>query len=140
MGRLILRNKYHASCTANFQTGFTLIEVLIAVAVLAIALLAVVRSTNVAIRNSDYIQQKVYAHWVAMDTLSSAQVGLTPIPAMGGTQSGQSHVFGKTFPWELTVKLVPNYPIIELNVRVYNTDRKNSIDSAFVFLAKPEVK
>jgi general secretion pathway protein I len=120
--------------------GFTLIEVLIAIAVLAIALLAVVRSTNVAIRNSEYIQQKVYAHWVTMDTLSSAQVGLTPIPAIGGTQSGQSEVFGKIYPWELTAKQAPDYPIIELTVHVFNAERKHSIDSAFVFLAKPGAK
>ena len=125
---------------AKTETGFTLIEVLIAVAVLAIGLLAVMRVTGVAIKNSEYLKQKTLAHWVAMDVMASAEVGLTMIPSPGGNQSGQVKILDKTYPWKMTANNVPNLPIIQVELQVFTSDNQRSLDSVYGYFPTPKVK
>lgn len=115
----------------NPNKGFTLIEVLIAVAVLAIALLAVTRVTSVAIRNSEYLQQKTVAHWVTMDTAANLEVGLTPVPAAGGQQTGETKMLGKTYPWIVSAENVSGQPMVRAEVKVYAPGKKQLLDTAY---------
>ena len=118
-------------------TGFTLIEVLIAVAILAIALMAVIRVTGVAIKNSEYLKQKTIAHWVAMDVMARAEVGLIATPAAGGNQSGQEIMLGINYPWEMTAVNLTNPPIIQVQCRVFSAGKKQSLDSVFGYFPQP---
>ena len=54
--------------------GMTLIEVLIALVVIAVALAALIRSVNAGIVNTDYLREKSIAHWIAMNTVAEEQL------------------------------------------------------------------
>ncbi|MEO0676169.1 MAG: type II secretion system minor pseudopilin GspI, partial [Pseudomonadota bacterium] len=56
--------------------GFTLVEVLVAMAVLAIALTAGLRLINQQTRFASALEDRVFAHWVAMNTMAERQLGL----------------------------------------------------------------
>lgn len=57
-------------------SGFTLIEVLIALAILAIAICAVLKTLGDSARNASQLQTKLAAHWLAMNKVAECQVGL----------------------------------------------------------------
>ncbi len=118
------------------RQGFTLIEVLIAVAVLAIALLAVLRAIEVSIGNSQYLKQKTVAHWVAMNTLAEVRAGVILLPTAGATQRGSDKMLGKDYPWEITARNLSDLPIMKLQVKVFNSNRKISLDTLQTFVEK----
>ena len=59
--------------------GFTLLEVLVALMILAIALTALMKASGQAVINSQRLQQKNIQHWVARQGISMIQLGLLPI-------------------------------------------------------------
>lgn len=120
------------------ENGFTLIEVLIAVAILAIALIAVIRVTGVAIKNSEYLKQKTIAHWVAMDVMAKAQVGLIATPSAGGNQSGQQSMLGISYPWQMTATNLTSQAIVQVQLRVFSAGKKQSLDAVFGYFPQPE--
>ena len=59
---------------AHGVRGMTLIEVLAALVIVAVALSAAIRSVNAGVANTDYLKQKSFAHWVAMNEFAEQQV------------------------------------------------------------------
>ena len=120
----------------NKTRGFTLIEVLVAMAILSIALIAIFRNTNVTIKNAQYIQDKNIAHWVAINVMIRAEVGLINIPTAGNMMSGEETMLGQTFVWQLSSNNVQDLPMLQLQVRILN-QKKESIDTIESFIQKP---
>jgi general secretion pathway protein I len=83
----------------NKKSGFTLIEVLVALVILAIALTAVIKATNDNIRMLDYLQQRTLSHWVALNVLAEMQTGLQKLPSDGNDISGQTILLNETWYW-----------------------------------------
>jgi len=60
--------------TSESMRGMTLIEVLVALVIIAVALSAAIRSVNAGVVNTDYLKQKSFAHWVVMNEVAEQQV------------------------------------------------------------------
>ena len=75
---------------AKNSNAFTLIEVLIALFIIAIALAAAIQATNQSVRATRHVRNTTIAHFVAMNVLSEIQVGLLPVP------TGDTPTDGKT--------------------------------------------
>jgi len=86
---------------SKLNQGFTLIEVLIALLVLAIALTALLTTTNQTINNSSRIKDKIIKHWLEINTINQIKINAITI-AQGQKTTLQSKAFGKT--WYLTVQ------------------------------------
>jgi general secretion pathway protein I len=68
-------------------TGFTLIEVLLALSVMAIALTALLKVTGQNITNTQRIKEKTISHWIAMQGVSMIQLNLVTLnPSQDSTQ------------------------------------------------------
>lgn len=80
----------------NHRFGFTLIEVLIALAIIAIALTAIVKVSSSNIEDSIYLQNKTIAVILASNILAEAQLGLI---AQASNQT--SELLGITLHWSL---------------------------------------
>lgn len=82
-------------------SGFTLIEVLIALLIIAIALAAVIKTTNDSVRTSIHVRNTMVAHWVAMNLLSSIHTGTITLPASGHPIYGTSKMLHQSWQWAM---------------------------------------
>ena len=86
--------------------AFTLVEVLVALAVVAIALAAGMRALAQSADGASSLKLRTLALWVAQNRLAQAQLA-TPWPSRG-TRSGDETQAGIRFVWRETVSDTPN--------------------------------
>lgn len=79
--------------------AFTLIEVLIALLIIAIALTAAIRATNESIRATIHVRNSMTAHWVGLNILSQMQTGIISSPASGNHVSGKTKMLEQNWNW-----------------------------------------
>ncbi len=56
------------------QNGFTLLEIMVAIAILATAMTAVIKSTSQVSTNAFLLRQKTFAHWVAQNKMNELMI------------------------------------------------------------------
>ena len=61
--------------------GFTLIEAMVALAILAIAAAGIIRAAQAHVDSIHGLEQRAAAQWVAQNALAEAQIGIRPGPA-----------------------------------------------------------
>ena len=86
--------------------GFTLVEILVALAIVAIALTAGMRALTQATDTAVALKARTLALWVAQNRLAAAQIA-TPWPGLG-SYSGDAEEAGATFVWQARVSPTPN--------------------------------
>ncbi len=86
--------------------GFTLVEILVALAIIAIALAAGMRALLQSTDTATALKSRTLALWVAQNALADAQIA-RPWPALG-TVSGEQAQAGANFTWRATVSTTPN--------------------------------
>ena len=80
------------------QNGFTLIEIMVALMVLAIGLAAVMTSMAGSIRNASGLQERTFAHWVAMNQMAKIQLSGNKPPS---TKRGSEEMAGHEWYWTI---------------------------------------
>lgn len=98
------------------QGGFTLLESLVALAILAIAMAAVLRATGAGTSHVDALRVRVLADWVAQNRLALHTGRGDWLPA--GTAQGEQTQAGMVFLWDEKISATPNpaFRRIEVNV------------------------
>jgi general secretion pathway protein I len=86
--------------------AFTLIEVLVALAIVAVALSAGMRALAQSADGATALKARTLALWVAENRLARAQLA-DPLPAPGSA-SGDEAQAGVTLAWRQTVSGTPN--------------------------------
>lgn len=79
--------------------AFTLLEVLIALAILSIALTALLLVMSQSIQGTERVKNKTLSHLVAMQGLAMVQLKLTPIQQTQ-TKTEKIMIFGNTWFWQ----------------------------------------
>jgi general secretion pathway protein I len=97
--------------------GFTLLEVLVALAILAIALTALLKAGSQHIENVGYLRDKTLAHWVALRVLTEIQIGQRLLE--GNQQEGTMMMADREWFWVVTVLETPEKQLHRLEVKVY---------------------
>ena len=107
-------NKHTNPGNAN---GFTLIEVLIALAVIAIALTALIKASAQDVAHMTRIKEKSISHWVEMQGITGIQLGLFPIEP-NQEISKMTKMLGQRWYWRatLTSTSVKNVQQISISV------------------------
>lgn len=97
--------------------AFTLLEVLIALAIISIALTALLLVMSISIQGTERVKNKTLSHLVAMQALAQVQLKLTPIQTTQ-TKTEEITVFGNTWFWQAksSKTSVPNIKRIEITV------------------------
>lgn len=113
--------------------GFTLIEVVVALIVVSLGMLAVIETVGGTARNSGYLRDKTVAHWVAMNKLTEVRL-LPNAPAVDKT-SDEIEMAGRDWRWTMDVKQTPVESIrrIDISVRPAEAPEKSSMASVSGF-------
>jgi general secretion pathway protein I len=81
--------------------GFTLIEVLAALVIVALGMMAAIEAVNQSARNGTYLREKTLAHWIAMNVITERRIQATP-PDTNET-SGEIDFANERWRWTLKV-------------------------------------
>ena len=99
------------------RAGFTLVEVLVALAIVSIALLASLRVAGQGTTNVDELRARLLAGWVAENLLAEQRARGVWLPL--GMQRGTERQGGIEFAWRKEVIATPNAAFRRVDVRVF---------------------
>ncbi len=102
------------------QGGFSLLEVVIALAVLALALAALIGTSGNAASHAAHLRDRTLAHWVAMNVLTDYRLE-RPWPPIG-RREGTAELAGRRWHWQATVAATPEPDMRRIDVRVRRAD------------------
>lgn len=105
--------------------GFTLIEVLIALAIVSIAMTAIIKTTVQNIRASMHLQNKTQAMWIAKEVMNEVKLGLIVLPNDGEVLKKTTHMLNKDWYWHAVRQSTPNKRIHKIAIKVYAVENED---------------
>lgn len=103
--------------------GFTLLEVLVALAVVAIALGALARAASQAIDTQQALEERSLALWVADKVLAEMQLETALAP---GRRQGQESMGNRDWHWDALIQPAPGAELMRIDVAVYAERSRSS--------------
>jgi len=118
------------------RSGFTLVEVLVALAIVAVALLAALRAAGQGTSNFGELRSRLLAHWVAENLLAEQRARGDWLPL--GIQRGTGREAGIEFVWREEVIATPNPAFRRVDIFVSMApDESRSLARLTGFVAQP---
>ena len=115
--------------------GFTLIEVMLAMAVFAIAGVALLGVADNNYRHISHIEEQMFANWVASNQLVEVSLDKTWPPK--NNRKGKVEMAGRTWYWQQKVIKTANKELRAVNMQVrLNEDDELVIASLMTYLAQ----
>jgi general secretion pathway protein I len=107
------------------QRGFTLLETLVALAVLAIALAAVLRAAGAETSHAEELRARLLADWVAQNRLALHAARGDWLAS--GTQNGEDTQAGMRLLWREEISDTPNPAFRRIEVTVFTPDDQQHV-------------
>lgn len=115
--------------------GFTLLEILVALAVLSIALMAALKSSGAVIGNGEKLKERSLAHWVALNRAAELDLAGTWLEL--GTTRGQETMANQTWYWTVETQKTPDPEIRQAEIQVRRQEKDEPLATLEVFLGRP---
>src|SRR5688572_13577849 len=96
--------------------GFTLVEVLVALFIVAVGMGALLAALSAAADNTTYLRDKTFAQWVALNRVTELRLA-NASPSKGKT-SGETQFAGLRWQWEQEVTDLDVPGVIRMDVKV----------------------
>ncbi len=112
--------------------GFTLIEVLVALAIVVLGMAAVMGALTSSADTLVYLRDKTFAQWVALNQIATLRLSGQP-PPTGGSE-GDSDYAGRRWHWhqEVVKTEVPGSERIDVSVRLADSPGTGDKDRAWL--------
>jgi general secretion pathway protein I len=108
----------------NNNSGFSLIEVVVAVAVIAIGLAATIKTVSSVGRNTALLNERIVATWVAQNAMARFELGDEKNPE--NESSGREEMAGIEWFWDKEVFETEDPDILRVEISVRKDDDESS--------------
>ncbi len=114
------------------QKAFTLLEVMIALMVIVISLVAIMDSASNSTWRASYLQEKTIAGWIAQNQIALYRAKKTWTSA--SNSSGQVDMASREWEWKLSISKTDDPLLRRLDVEVYldNDDAIKATATGFI--------
>ena len=118
------------------KQGFTLLEVLVALAILAIALSAAIKVSTANVENASYLRDRTLAHWVAMNILTEIQIKEV-WPSLG-KKTGTTMMAEREWFWIMETSDTIDKELRRVEIKVFHKkDDENALSLLVGFIPLP---
>ncbi len=117
------------------QQGMTLLEVMLALVILATSGIAVMKAASEALNNQSYLQDKTVALWVASNQLT--EIKLKDEWPRESWKRGESEMAGTTWYWRYQTVATGDKNFKALDIEVSNVKDGNALADIRTYIAKP---
>ena len=101
----------------NKNCGFTLIEVMVALTIIAISLGALLSTSGTQASSASYLKQKTLAHWVAVNELTQIRIS-KEFPDIGD-KKGSTSMANNDWYWIRTTKKTADDNAVQVTFTMY---------------------
>lgn len=123
------------SNSLNLLRGFTLIEVMLAMAIFAIAGVALLGAADNNYRHISYLDEKMFANWVASNQMVAAKLDTTWPPK--NNKKGEVELASRTWYWQQKVIKTANNEMRALVMEVRSKeDDEFPVTSIMTYVAQ----
>ncbi len=102
----------------KYTRAFTLLEVLVALVIVAVAVAALARAGSQAIDSQFHLEERTLAVWVADNLLSELRLESR---VETGTRQGVSAMGGRDWYWDMLIQPAPGEQLLRVDVAVYGS-------------------
>lgn len=117
------------------KKGFTLIEVLIALMILAISLTAIVKASSTDIKNTQYLKEKALANLVALEAFEL--IKMHSIAFLGNKTEQKTTLANQNWFWQATKTNTQNRFIKKIIITVFYNKQAILSTKHFFFQGTP---
>lgn len=133
MTRLAVKHMSASSSHAK-RSGFTLLEVMIALAVFAITAIALLSQTNQSASQSLHLEEKAYALWIAENTLT--ELRLQPEWPPLGTEQNPVQMFDREWLVKTDISDTGETSLRRADVSVLRAGDNNTLASLLGYIGQ----
>jgi general secretion pathway protein I len=115
--------------------GFTLVEALVAVAIVALAITGILTAMMRQVDGTAYLREKMFAHYVALNRMELALIAnahSNQLPSDADT--GSEEMVGRTWYWRATPKKTGQPGTVQLEIAVAAQEGKDAAPLATVMV------
>ncbi|MBL4712737.1 MAG: type II secretion system minor pseudopilin GspI [Gammaproteobacteria bacterium] len=119
----------------KYYGGFTLIEVMVALTIIAISLGALLNTSGAQANSATYLKQKTLAHWVAMNELTQLYI-LKKLPNVG-EKKGSTKMANHEWHWIRTTKKTEQDNTRQITYQMFaDKDYKKNLTSLIGYVTR----
>lgn len=97
------------------QCGFSLIEILVALSVIAIGMSAALSVTNSSIDTLTEVEKRTYSNWVAQNVMNELKL---KGPTVAGELEGKHELAGQQWFWQAEIKTTFDADVLSCNLSI----------------------
>ena len=126
-----------SKCKHPRQQGFTLLEVMVALAILAIVMGALIKVTDSYAFNAGYLQEKTLAQWIAENKAVEYQL-MQEFPVVG-SKEGMTEMAKVEWQWRVKVSNTEDKRLrrLDISVALQQGDLDTPITTLVAFVGQP---